>query len=585
MSDTAGDVIVQTLLDWGVTHVFGIPGDGINGVMEALRLHREKIVFVQTRHEEAAAFAAVAYAKFTGRLGVCLSTSGPGGIHLLNGIYDAKLDHQPVLAITGLQYQDLLGTGTQQDVELDKLFMDACAYSTRIMSPAHAQNVTELAIRTALARRQPTHVTIASDTQSMTVSSSPRSPRNLAGHVSNVMSAPAMLPADDVLDAAARVLDAGRKVCILVGQGALHAGVEVAAVAERLAAPVVHALLGQGVLPDAHPHAMGGVGLLGTAPAQAAMDDCDTLLIVGSTFPYIEFYPKPGQARVVQIDRDAARIGLRAPVEVGLVGDSRKVLEALGSRLADRTDRAFLATAQDGRAQWDKQLATQGTDHAMPMKPQVVGWELDRAMPDDALVCGDSGTNTSWCARFVRMRGTRRVTWSGTLASMASGLPYAIGAAHAYPGRTVVAFVGDGGFTMLIGDLATIKKYHLNVKVVVISNDSLGQIKWEQMAFLGNPEYACELEPVDFAAVARGFGIAGYTITDPAACAATLATAFAAPGPAVIDCKVDTDEIPLPPRMSAKYARNFAQALARGTPHAGRIALTAAREMMRSVTG
>jgi pyruvate dehydrogenase (quinone) len=329
MATTAGDILVETLIEWGVDMVFGMPGDGINGIIEALRTHQDKIRFIQVRHEESAALAACGYAKWTGRLGVCVATSGPGGIHLLNGLYDAKLDGQPVLAITGLQFHDLLGTLTQQDVELDKLFMDACAYSARIMSPTHVENVAELACRTALAYRQPVHITMPVDIQSLPVRGATRSKRNIAEHVSNLMAHGGELPAKDQLQRAAAILNEAEKPFILAGRGALGARAEVEAIAERLGAPVGMPLLGKGTIPDESPYAVGGVGTLGTAPAQDALEECDTLLIIGSSFPYLEYYPRPGAARGVQIDRDARRIGLRYPVEAGLVGDSRGVLEAL----------------------------------------------------------------------------------------------------------------------------------------------------------------------------------------------------------------------------------------------------------------
>jgi pyruvate dehydrogenase (quinone)/pyruvate oxidase len=317
MAKTAADVLIETLIAWNVDTIFGLPGDGINGIMEALRIRQDSLRFIQVRHEEAAALAAVGYAKFTGRLGVCLATSGPGGIHLLNGLYDAKMDGVPVLAPTGLQYHDLVHTFTQQDVELDKLFADVCVYNTRVMSPAHAENAAELACRTAIARRGVAHITVASDTQSEKIGSDYRSPRNVANHLSNQPAFTAPVAGDTHLQRAAQILNAGKKTAILVGRGAIGAARELEAVAERLAAPVAKALLGKSALSDSSPYATGGVGLLGTTPSQEALEECDTLLIVGSSFPYIEFYPAPDQAKAVQIDIDAQRIGLRYPVEVG----------------------------------------------------------------------------------------------------------------------------------------------------------------------------------------------------------------------------------------------------------------------------
>src|SRR5690348_5812715 len=336
MAQTGGDILVETLIKWGVDTIFGIPGDGINGVFESLRQRQDKIKFVQVRHEEAAAFAACAYAKFTGKLGVCLATSGPGGIHLLNGIYDARLDNQPVLAITGAQHHDLIETYTQQDVALDKLFMDATAYSVRVMGPAHVEDVVEQACRTALAYRQPTHVMIPVDFQSQPAKD--RSERNVADHVSNVMARGGQLPNREMLQRAADILNAAEKPFILAGRGAIGATEELLAVAERLQAPIGKPLLGKQAVPDESPFTTGGVGLLGTRPSQEALESCDTLLIVGSTFPYIEFYPQPGKAKAVQIELDPKRVGMRYPVDVGLVGDSKRVLQLLLPMLHRKDD-------------------------------------------------------------------------------------------------------------------------------------------------------------------------------------------------------------------------------------------------------
>jgi pyruvate dehydrogenase (quinone) len=583
MAQTAADVLVDSLIDWGVDVVFGLPGDGINGIMEALRKKQDKVRFVQVRHEETAAFMACGYAKWTGRLGVCLATSGPGGIHLLNGLYDAKLDGQPVLAITGLQYHDLINTHSQQDVELDKLFVDVCVYNNRIMSPAHVENVVELACRMALAYRGVSHVTMPVDLQSQTVKSSERSKRNVPEHVSNVMAESAHLPTEDQLARAAAVLDEGRKVCILAGRGALGAGEELRAAAERLGAPVAKALLGKAALPDDSPYTTGGTGLLGTAPSQDAIEGCDTLMIVGSSFPYIEFYPKPGAARAVQIDIDPKRIGSRYPVEVGLVGDAAAVLQALLPRLKHHKDRSFLEKAQAGMGKWRELMHERGTRSDMPMKPQVVAHELNKLLADDAIIATDSGTITTWAARHLDIRGSMMFSVSGTLASMACAVPYALAAAIAHPGRQVVAFIGDGGFTMLLGELATAVKYGLDIKVVVIRNDSLGQIKWEQMVFLGNPEYGCDLQPIDFAAVARGFGVAGFTIEDPKTCGDILRQALATPGPVVVDAIVDPHEPPMPPRVTLEQATKFAKSLAKGTPDRLKIALTVASDSVREI--
>jgi len=583
MPMTASDILVETLIDWDIDMVFGIPGDGINGIIESLRKAEDQIRFVQVRHEEAAAFMACAHAKWTGRLGVCIATSGPGGIHLLNGLYDAKLDGQPVLAITGLQFHDLLHTYTQQDVELDKLFIDVSVYNSRIMGAAHVQNVTELACRTALAYRGVAHITVPVDLQDQAVKEDLRSKRNRPDHVSALMAESAHMPTEDQLAEAASILNEGRKIVVMAGRGALTARGEIEAVAERLGAPVVKPLLGKGVLPDEHPHTTGGTGLLGTRPSQEALENCDTLLIVGSSFPYIEYYPKPGTAKCVQVELDPKRVGLRYPVDAALVGDSARVLQVLLPRLEHHKDRAFLEKAQARMVEWRDLIRERGTRTDTPMKPQVVAHELNKLLSDDAIIATDSGTITTWAARHIDMRGDMMFSCSGNLATMACGLPYANAASLAYPGRQVIAFVGDGGLTMLIGELATAVKYGLDVKIIVIKNNTLGQIKWEQMVFLGNPEYACELQPIDFAAVAKGFGCAGFTIEDPATCADVLRQALATPGPVVIQAVVDPNEPPMPPKIDLKQTAHLAEALARGTPNAASIALTIASDKVREI--
>ncbi|PRX10101.1 UNVERIFIED_ORG: pyruvate oxidase [Martelella mediterranea] len=582
---TAGDILVECLIEWGVDTIFGIPGDGINGVMEALRKRKDEIRFIQVRHEEAAAFAACGYAKWTGKLGVCLATSGPGGIHLLNGLYDAKLDGQPVLAITGLQFHDLLNTHTQQDVELDKLFMDVAVYNTRVMGPAHMENVVERACHTALGQRGVAHITIPVDVQSQPVSSKRRSARNVAGHALGAdFGRSAAVPARQELEKAAAVLNSGKRTAILAGQGALDAGEALERIAEKLGAPIVKALLGKGAVADDSPYTTGGIGMLGTWPSQEVMENCDTLLIVGSSFPYIEYYPEPDQARAVQIDLDFSRIGLRYPVECGLVGEAGAVLDQLEPLLEAREDRSFLEKAQENMAEWRDLLAERGTLDEEPMKPQVVVHELDRLLAPDAIIATDSGTVTTWAARYLTMSGERMFSCSGTLASMACGLPYAIAAAVAYPERQVVAFVGDGAMTMLIGELATCARYGLNnLKVIVIKNNALGQIKWEQMVFLGNPEYECDLQPVDFEMIARGFGVDGYRIEKPKDCGPLLEQALSAPRSAVVEAVVDPHEPPQPPKVSAKQAAHFARSLARGTPERSKIALTVGSDVVREV--
>jgi pyruvate dehydrogenase (quinone) len=580
---TAADVLVETLIDWGVEVIFGLPGDGINGVMESLRTHQDKIRFVQVRHEEAAAFMACGYAKFTGKMGVCLATSGPGGIHLLNGLYDAKLDNQPVLAITGLQFHDLIGTYTQQDVALDKLFMDVSVFDERIMGPAHVEPITDLACRMAIAYRGVSHITFPVDFQEMELKKRQRSKRNVAHHTSDVNARSARLPERTDLERAADILNQGKKVVILAGRGALNATDELEQTAELLGAPIVKALLGKAAVPDDSPYTTGGIGLLGTKPSQEAMEDCDTLLIVGSSFPYIEFMPKPDQARGVQIELDPKRIGLRYPVEVGLVGDSRNTLRELIPLLKRNEDRGFLEAAQAGMKDWWELMEKRATRQDKPMKPQVVAWELGKRLRDDAIVSCDSGTIATWWARHILARRGQMHTLSGNLATMAPGLPYTIAAQVAFPNRQCIAFVGDGGFSMLMADFVTAVKYKLPIKVVIIKNNTLGQIKWEQMVFLGNPEYGVDLHPIDFAAFAHACGGVGFTVDDSADCGHAVEEFLNAPGPAVLQAVVDPFEPPMPAKVEAQQALHFAESLARGEPNRKKIALTTMSDAVREL--
>jgi pyruvate dehydrogenase (quinone) len=581
VSRTAADELIDVLEDWGVDVVFGLPGDGINGIMEALRTRQDRVRFVQVRHEESAAFMACGYAKFTGKLGVCLATSGPGGLHLLNGLYDAKLDRQPVLAITGHHFHDLIDTHAQQDVDLTRVFEDVTVYNTRVMSAAHVPNVANLACRTALAYRGVAHINFPVDLQDQ--ESADHSKRNIPGHAGSVSPPKLGLPDEGDLRQAAAVLNAGTKTVILAGQGALGASDELEQLAELLGAPIVKALLGKGAVPDDSPYTTGGIGLLGTAPSQKAMEQCDSLLIVGSSFPYLEFYPSPGQARAVQIDIDPARIGLRYPVEAGLVGDSVTTLRALLPYLDRRVERRFLEEAQSGMQSWWGVMKERGNRSDVPMKPQVVAWQLGELLEPDAIVTSDSGTITTWWARQIPVRRGQLFSCSGNLASMAPGLPYAIAAQIAHPGRQVVAFVGDGGFSMLMADFVTAVKYNLPIKVIVIKNNYLGQIKWEQMVFLGNPEYAVDLQPIDFARFAQACGAAAYTVDDPARCGEVLEQALAQPGPALVEAVVDPFEPPLPAKITADQAVKFARSLVRGEPNRERIAITAVSDKIREL--
>ncbi len=583
MSKQVADVLYERLIAWGVDTIFGFPGDGIDGLFEGLRTHQDKLKFIQVRHEEAAAFAAVGYAKYTGRLGVCLATSGPGGIHLLNGLYDAKCDQHPVLAITGHTFHDLIGTHYQQDVDLDKLFIDVSVYNERIMGPAHVNVVVDAAIRTAMTRRGVAHITVPKDIQGWDTTEKYRSSANVPHHSQYTYTPTWPVPGHAALEDAAAILNEGKRVVMLVGCGALGAREEVIQVAELMGAPVVKALLGKAVIPDRHPLAIGGIGLLGTAPAQEAMKECDTLLMVGSSFPYMEFLPKPGDAKCVQIDIDAARMGLRHPVDAELVGDAKTTLAALIPLLNHRKRRGFLEDYQDRMKSWNELMEKRGTRTDMPMKPQVVTHTLNRLLDDDAIVSSDSGTIATWTARYVEMRGDMKFSLSGSLATMANGLPYSIGAAVAYPGRQVVCVVGDGGLTMLMCELATIAKYNLNVKVIVIKNNVLGQIKWEQMVEDANPEFGVDLQPIDFAKVAEACGAAGFTIERPEEAESVLRRALNHPGPAVVQCVVDPNEPPLPGNITTKQAMNFAEALLKGEKDRFKIIKTILEDKIREV--
>jgi pyruvate dehydrogenase (quinone) len=583
MAKTVGDMLVERLVAWGVDTIFGFPGDGVNGIFEALRTRQDKVRFIQVRHEEAAAFAACGYAKYTGRLGCCLATSGPGGIHLLNGLYDAKCDGQPVLAITGHTFHDLIGTHYQQDVDLDKLFMDVAVYNQRVMGPFHVTNVVDEAVKTALARRGVAHITVPKDVQDWTDSEAERSAANIPQHSADLYAPAYPLPPKEQLQLAAFHINEGKKVAILAGRGALKAREEVLQLAERTGGVVVKPLLGKAVVPDDSPLTTGGIGLLGTAPSGDALKECDTLVMLGTSFPYMEFYPKPGDAKTVQVDLDPARIGLRHPADVGLVGDCRDVLTALLPLINQKEDRGFLETAQQGMRGWRELMKTRGTRPDMPMKPQVVTYELNKLLRDDAIVSSDSGTIATWAARYIDVRGAMQFSLSGTLATMANGLPYSVGAAVAYPGRQVVCIVGDGGFTMLMGEVATLVKYKLPVKVIVINNNVLGMIKWEQMVLEGNPQYGVELQPIDFAAYARACGAGGFTIEKPGEAASVLREALEYDGPAVVQAVVDANEPPLPGNITVKQALHFAEALARGEKDAWEIIKTVAEDKIREV--
>ena len=582
MAKQISDLIVERLIEWGVDTIFGFPGDGVDGFFESLRTHADKLKFIQVRHEEAAAFAAVGYAKYTGRLGVCCATSGPGGVHLLNGLYDAKCDQQPVLAITGHTFSDLIGMDYQQDVDLDKLFMDVSVFNERVMSAPHAVNVVDMAVRTAYGRRGVSHICIPKDIQEWPVSDKHRSNANPAHHSGDWRVTPSAKPAQSLIQAAADVINKGSKVVIFAGRGALGCSEELAQLAETVGGPVVKPLLGKAVLPDRSPYTTGGLGLLGTAPSVDAMEECDTLIMIGTSYPYMEFLPKPGQAKCVQIEIDPTRIGLRHQVDVGLVGDAKTTLTALLPLLKAKNQK-FLKKSQERMKDWFELMEERGTRKDMPMKPQVVTYTLNQLLKDDAIVSSDSGTIATWTARTWIFGATMQFSLSGSLATMANGLPYSIGAAVAYPGRQVVCVVGDGGLTMLMGEIATLVKYKLQVCVIVIKNNVLGQIKWEQMILEGNPEFGVELQPIDFAMVATACGAKGFTIERPEDAESVLRQALAHDGPTVVQAVVDPNEPPMPGKIKTEQAVHFAEALARGQKDAAKIIKTIAEDKVHEV--
>ena len=587
MNKIATDLLVERLADWGVDTVFGLPGDGINGIMEGLRRHQDRIRFVLVHHEEAAAFMACGYAKATGRLGVCLATSGPGGIHLLNGLYDAKLDHAPVLAITGMQETQLLGTGYQQEVHLEKLYQDVAAYDVMVHVPAQIPALVDRAVRTSLAHRTVSHLTFPNDLQIAPADEVPYegvAPGRLP-QTAPTFTAPPGLPRQADLERAARVLNEGTKVVLLAGAGALGARDEVLQVAERLASPIVKTLPGKAVVPDDHPLTTGGIGLLGTRPSEEAMEDPDTLFMVGTNFPYTKHLPDPDQVRTVQVDLDPVRAGNRMPTEVPLVGDARETLQALVPLLEAKADRGFLERAQAGMASWREQLAALEDPERDPIQPQYLMRVIDRHAADDAILAADSGTIATWAARHFDIRGQRQFYLSGNLASMAPGLPYTIAHQWAHPDRQCIAFVGDGGFAMLMAELDTACRYELPIKGVVNNNGALGQILWEQMV-LGYPEFGVRFsQPMSFAPFAQSCGGLGLRVEKASEVEPAVREALAHPGPALVDVMVNPDEPPMPGKVSYDQAKGFAQAFLRGQPRKATMATTLFRDKLDQLKG
>ena len=575
------DIVAEALLDWQVEVIFGLPGDGINGFMEALRRRKDKIRFVLVRHEESAAFMACAYAKYTGRLGACVATSGPGAIHLLNGLYDAKLDNTPVIAITGTTYSDMMNSNYQQDVNLIQLFSDVSVYNSMINVPEQAEMVVDFACRTALSRRGVSHITIPIDIQERKLKGD-YSRHKVAGHTSDIYN-PLILPDKKLIEDAAYILNSGERVVILAGQGALGAEDELVSVAQKLGAPIVKALLGKAVVPDYNSYSIGGISLLGTGPASDAMSEADTLFMIGTSFPYIDYLPRPGQARGIQIDIKQEKVGVRYPVDIGLVGDSKLTLSALIPLLHQKTNLEFLKSKQVAMKNWNKLIKERSSRTDRPIKPQYIADILSDELEDNAIISVDSGTITTWAARHINLRKGMKFSVSGTLASMACSLPYAIAAQIAFPDRQSIAFVGDGGFAMLMGEFATAVQYDLPIKVFVIKNDTLGMIRWEQMAFLGNPEFGVEFTPIDFAKFAEACGGIGYSIKEPNQVRSTVRNAMKESKPNLIEAYVDPFEPPMPPKTDMVFVNNLAKSFAKGQPYKGRIGLTLFRDKVHEV--
>ena len=543
---TTADIIVETLIAWGSTHVFGVVGDGINSLIEAIRKRQDRIRYIGVRHEEAAAFMASGFAKHTGRLGVCVGTTGPGAVHLLNGLYDAYFDGAPVVALTGLTFHDLIGVRYQQGIDTTRLVQDIAVYNIEVTGPEHAVIVANRACRAALGDRGVAHLAISKDIQMMKRSADKRSQRNPGARSSSSWMPAISAPPGDQLQAAADLLNSGKRVAILAGQGALSARSEVAQLADTLAAPVAKALLGKAVLPDDSPFTTGGIGDLGTAPSSWAMKTCDTVLILGSTMPWEEYYPKPGQARGVQVDIKPDRLGLRYPVEIGLVGDVKLTLQGLLPLLRRRADRGFLNEAQRRMEDWNGLLDRVAATERSPLRPQAVIRALSDLMADDAIISLDCGANTHFAARGIKLRERQAITGTGMLASMGSGLPMAIAAQLAFPGRQSVAVVGDGGLAMLMAELSTAVANKLPVKIILLKNNSLAEVRFEQTE-IGNPVFGCDLPPIDFVAFAKACGADGFNCSRPDEVRPAIEAAFRSPRAALIEAFVDPEEKPAKP--------------------------------------
>jgi pyruvate dehydrogenase (quinone) len=590
MAQTVGDFVVERLHAWGVRLLFGYPGDGINGVFGALRRADGKIRFVQVRHEEMAAFMASAYAKFTGELGVCIATSGPGATHLVTGLYDARLDHMPVLAIAGQQARDALGGHYQQELDLPSLFKDvAGSFVQQASMPAQVRHIVDRAVRVAVAERRVAAIILPNDLQEEKYEEPPRAHGTLHSGVGYAK--PVVVPARVDLQRAAEVLNAGRKVALLVGAGALHATDEVIAVADKLQAGAAKALLGKAALPDDLPWVTGSIGLLGTEPSWKLMNECDTLLMVGSGFPYSEFLPKEGQARAVQIDLAPDMLSLRYPMEVNLVGDAAETLRALLPLLQDKTDTAWRDDIAGWMSSWWRTLEERALQPANPVNPQRVAWELSPRLPANVIVTSDSGSCANWFARDLRMRRGMMASLSGGLASMGAAVPYAIAAKFAHPDRPVVALVGDGAMQMNnMAELITVSKYWKEWAdprwiVCVFNNEDLNQVTWEQRVMEGDPKFDAsqQIPDVPYHRFGELIGLRGLYVDDPDRLGAAWEEALASDRPVVLEVKTDPEVPPLPPHITLKQATNFAKALAKGDPREGSVIAGAMRQVLGAI--
>jgi pyruvate dehydrogenase (quinone) len=576
MSQLVADFVLSRLKEWGVHRVFGYPGDGINGFLGAFDRADEDPEFVQARHEEMAAFMACGHAKYTGEVGVCIATSGPGAIHLLNGLYDAKLDHAPVVAIVGQQKRMSLGADYQQEVDLQVLFKDVSEFVSTCMDAAQARHLIDHAIRTALDRKGVATVIFPNDIQEEKAVPSP--PREHGAVYSSVgYTPPRVIPHQGDLEYAAKILNEGKKVAMLVGQGALGAADEVVEAAEKLGAGVAKALLGKATLPDDLPFVTGSIGLLGTTASYELMSNCDTLLMVGTSFPYAEWLPMEGQAKCVQIDLDGRRVGMRYPVDAQLIGDAKETLRELNRLLERKEDRSWREEVEKQVAEWWRVIEDRAMLDADPMNPQRVVWELNPHLPDDAILAADSGSSTNWWARDLKIRKGMLATLSGTLATMGPAVPYSIAAKFAYPHRPVIAFVGDGAFQMNgMAELITVKRYWerwSSPKLVfcVFNNQDLNQVTWEQRAMEGDPKYPGTqwIPNVPYHRVAELFGLKGIYCDSGDAVGDAWAEALVSDRPCVLEVKVDPEVPPLPPHISTEQAKKMARAMVKDPERAG----------------